>query len=99
MDHTSIGENAVRNSTKDDQELIRRLVNDSFSVDEYRNNNPIYDTGDFPSVEIALDKIKEYIEQQQDQSSQIIIQRKFVQVQKKKMQISGQPVLDLQNEN
>jgi hypothetical protein len=48
------------NQSKDDQELIRRLLNDDFSVDNYREENDIYDEGDFPSVEIALEKIVEY---------------------------------------
>lgn len=73
-----MGDSAGRNSTKDDSELIRRLVNENFSIDEYRIENPIYDTGDFPSVEIALEKIKEYLETQVDQSQQIVIQKKFV---------------------
>ncbi len=49
-----------QNQSKDDQELIRRLLNDDFSVDNYREENDIYDEGDFPSVEIALEKIVEY---------------------------------------
>ena len=48
------------NQSKDDQELIRRLLNDDFSVDNYREENDIYDEGDFPSIEIALEKIVEY---------------------------------------
>ncbi len=54
--------NAGRQSSKDDQELIRRLLNDNFSVEDYKEENDVFDSTDFPSVEIALEKIADFQE-------------------------------------
>ena len=57
---TSIDQAGKSFSGRDDIELIKKLVADNFSLEEYRNNNTFYDTGDFPSIEIALERIKDY---------------------------------------
>lgn len=64
MDSTCLNESTAgkNSSSKDDLELIRWLAGDNFSVEEYRNDNSIFDCGDFPSVEIALERVKEYYE-------------------------------------
>jgi hypothetical protein len=35
-------------------------LNDNFSVEDYKEENDVFDSTDFPSVEIALEKIADF---------------------------------------